>query len=293
MVLQRTVGNRAVGRLLALRSLMRNSGATLPAGLGAGDHVWYWNGKVSTDTKIPQQAWFGTTGPNDYGGRGTEIYEFVIYEDHVKRGQPHMLHGKGSFAWLNNNPGNLTAGGTNVGEYPGKRNWHNFIIFPTPEAGLSAIPKFLKANGYGTLSLTAAFKRYAPKGDGTNDPMHYAQSVADATGVSVDTKISDLSDDQLTEVAKAIARMEGTVPGDGWPVGDGRIPAEVGAMLGGSSAPLPPAPSGSVITIPEVTIVGDPNASDPDPGPGNAITIPEVTIVGDPNAGDAEPDSGA
>lgn len=273
LALQRTIGNRALGHMLARRKLMRDGGSNPPTGLGAGDHVWYWNGNVSTEKSIPQKAWFGTSAPNEYGDHGKEIYEFVIYENTVKRGQPHMRNSKGSFAWLNNNPGNLTAGGTNVGEYPSKRNWHNFIIFPTPEAGLAGIPTFLKANGYGPLSIAAAFKKYAPKGDGKNDPTHYAQSVADATGVSIDTKLQDLSDDQLAEVAKAIAKMEGTVEGDEWPIGDPQIPAEVAAMLGGGSAPPAPAPTPApatdhVITLPEITIVGDPNAADPDPGPG-------------------------
>jgi hypothetical protein len=200
---------------------------TPAGGLAPGDHVWEWNGNVSEAKDIPQKDWFGTTAANDFGGHGKEIHEYVIYPDHVKRGQPHMMSGKGSFAWLNNNPGNLTGGGTSVGEYPGKRNWHGFLIFPTPEDGLAAIPKFLKANGYGPLSIAAAFKKYAPKGDGKNDPAHYAQSVADAIGVSVDTKIDDLTDDQLVEIAKAIKKMEGTVPGDELSRTDPSIPEAI------------------------------------------------------------------
>jgi hypothetical protein len=204
---------------------------TPAGGLEPGDHVWEWSGLTSQEKNIPQKQWFGTTAESDYGGHGKEIYEYVVYPDHVKRGQPHMRSGKGSFAWLNNNPGNLTAGGTNVGEYPGKRNWHNFIVFPTVEAGMAGIPRFLKANGYGPLSLAAAFKRYAPKGDGKNNPEHYAQSVADAIGVGVETTVNQLTEEQLKEVAKAIAKMEGSVPGETMSRNDPRLPEAIRSRL--------------------------------------------------------------
>ena len=205
-----------------------------PGKLGAGDHVWYWNGQVSTDKDIPRLSWFpSSSGASDYLGHGKEIFQFVVYPDHVKRGQPHMRSGPGTYSWINNNPGNLTAGGVNVGEYPGKRNWHNFIVFPTREAGFDAIPRFLKANGYGPLGIAAAFRRYAPSGDGINNPETYAQRVVDAIGggVTTETKINELTDDQMREVQNAIAKMEGAIKGDELARDDPRIPPEVRALL--------------------------------------------------------------
>jgi hypothetical protein len=298
LALQHALGNRATTRLLQRQAVGASDDPSIGP-LSAGDHVWEWNGRVSMSKEIPRARWFpGSTGPNDYLGHGREIFEYVVYPDHVKRGQPHMRGGKGSFAWLNNNPGNLTAGGANVGEYPDKRNWHNFLIFPSREAGMDAIPKFLKANRYGPLSLSGAFRKYAPKGDGKNDPEHYAQSVVDALAgdVTMDTTIDELTEEQLKVVAKAIAKMEGSVPGQELPLTDPSLPTAISSQLqgqlpgpspSGAPTPEPAASGGGVITIPEVTIVGTPDPNSPTPEPaasgGGVITIPEVTIVGTPD----------
>jgi hypothetical protein len=156
----------------------------------------------------------------------------VIYADHVKRGQPHMRKGKGSFAWLNNNPGNLTKGKVNVGEFERKPNWHNFVIFPTPQEGFDAIPRFLKVYGFLPMSIAAAFERYAPKKDG-NDPDRYAREVVAALGrpVTLDTKLGTLTDDQMLEVQRAIKRMEGWVPGDTLWRDDASIPEAIRSRL--------------------------------------------------------------
>ena len=63
------------------------------------------------------------------------------------------------------------------------------------------------------------------------------------------------------------------------------LPAPPGADPGGGSddppvtaAAAPGAPDGTV-TLPEVTVTGDPNAA-----PDGTVTLPEVTVTGDPNA---------
>ena len=60
--------------------------------LEPGDHVWYWNGNSSTAKSIPRDDWFPghSADPLDYQGNGGKIYNFVIYPDHVKCGQPQM-----------------------------------------------------------------------------------------------------------------------------------------------------------------------------------------------------------
>jgi hypothetical protein len=221
-------------KLAAAPSGGPDGGAPLAGQLQPGDHVWYYDGHTSTATAIPRTDWFpGSTSETDYLGQGRSIFQFVVYEDHLKRGQPHMLGGPGTFAWLNNNPGNLTAGGVNVGEYPGKRNWHNFLIFPTRQAGFDAIPTFLRANNYGPLGIAAAIRRYAPSGDGRNNPEQYAQSIVDALHgtVTLETRIDALSAEQMLEVQRAIERMEGTVAGDTFARDDPRLPVQVRAML--------------------------------------------------------------
>ncbi|QIS14369.1 hypothetical protein [Nocardia arthritidis] len=184
-----------------------------------GDHAWYWNGNVSSTKNIPRAQWFpgsNPSDPTDYQGHGVEIYNYVFYDNNViLRGQPHLRHGTGSYAWLNNNPGNLTgvAGGPDYGQYPGKFNWHNFLIFPDYDTGFLAIGLFLQSPAYIDLSIQAAFRKYAPASDG-NDPDTYAADVAAAAGVDVSTPISDLTAEQMSLLQNKIAQIEGAVPGD-------------------------------------------------------------------------------
>jgi hypothetical protein len=191
-------------------------------GLGPGDHVWYWydaeNGteNISTDQSIPRSEWFpGSVSATDYLGHGVEIFHFVIHSDGtIFRGQPHMRTGEGTYAWLNNNPGNLTGvpGGTDFGQYPDKFSWHNFLIFPTYDAGFTAIAMFLYGPSYRDLSITQAFERYAPASDG-NDPVAYAQAVAQAAGIPTTTLVRELDDAQMLLMQEKVADVEGSRPG--------------------------------------------------------------------------------
>lgn len=178
-----------------------------------GTPLWTWNGRVSFSSDIPQREWFGTTAPNDYNGNGPNIYHFVLYENEVRQGQPHMKSGKGSYAWLYNNPGNITGPQPNYGQYPGKVGWHNFLIFPNRQVGFDAIAKYLDTPRYANLNITQAFNVYAPKTDGGNRPDEYAQEVANAAGISTLTKMRDLTPSQMRLVQDKIEQIEGTVPG--------------------------------------------------------------------------------
>ena len=226
------IGNRAFSSLVARSQgpvLARFFGMPMPSlpALEVGDVVWEWDGSLSYTPDIPRQEWFkGSANETDYKGHGTEIYQYVVYADHVKRGQPHLKSGNGTFAWLNNNPGNLTAGGPDVGEIPGKVNWHNFMIFETREAGVKAIGRFLKANGYGPLTIRDAMEKYAPKKEKVNNPEEYAKAVVAGIGgsVSQQTKINELNEDQMERLQNTIADKEGTRAGDEWPRDDSRIP---------------------------------------------------------------------
>ncbi|WP_181697125.1 peptidoglycan DD-metalloendopeptidase family protein [Nocardia sp. GTS18] len=203
--------------------------------LELGDHVWYWNGRMSTDKNIPRAQWFPGTNPHDptdYGGHGKEIFHYVIHADEIARGRPHMRNHEGSFAWLNNNPGNITGvpGGPDYGQYPGKFNWHNFLIFPSWGAGYFAIAQLLRSASYRDLSILDGFARYAPASDG-NDPATYAQAVANALGISVDTRLGDLDDDQMRVVQDKIQEIEGAVPGASLAWDSEEVPPEIAAEL--------------------------------------------------------------
>jgi hypothetical protein len=210
--------------------------------LDAGDHIWYWTGsgisdeQVSTDQNIPRLTWFpgaSPTDPNDYQGHGVDIYNFVVYDGEIRRGQPHLRSGNGSFAWLNNNPGNLTGqpGGPDFGQFAGKFNWHNFLVFPDHDTGFAAIGSFLRQGPYPNLSILAAFQKYAPASDG-NRPDQYAASVASAAGVTVDTPLNQLNDDQMQQMQAEIEQIEGTVAGDSFDPGSSDLPAAVQQLIG-------------------------------------------------------------
>jgi hypothetical protein len=202
-------------------------------GVELGDHVWYWNGLVSTDLDIPRQEWFpGSSGPTDFQGHGKEIFNFVFYEDEIARGRPHMRNFEGSFAWLNNNPGNITGvtGGPDFGQYPDKFNWHHFLIFPSSMDGFNGIAKYLQTPQYVSLSILDAFKRYAPASDG-NDPVTYANAVAAAAGVLVSTKIGQLTDDQMLVMQNKIKQIEGVVAGDRFSYDSPDLPEEIKEIL--------------------------------------------------------------
>jgi hypothetical protein len=188
--------------------------------LGPGDHVWYFNGQISTDLDIPRLSpgWFpeaNPADPTDYQGHGKEIFNFVIHANgEIRRGRPHMRNMEGTHAWLNNNPGNLTGqpGGPDYGQYRDKFNWHHFLIFPTFEAGFTAIAALLRGPNYRDLSILDAFRKYAPASDG-NDPDAYASAVASAAGVSTNTPVRDLTDEQMRFMQEKIVQVEGSVPG--------------------------------------------------------------------------------
>ncbi|MFI6166399.1 hypothetical protein ACIBCN_06380 [Nocardia sp. NPDC051052] len=201
-----------------------------------GDHAWYWNDMVSTNKKIPRAEWFPGSNPNDptdYQGNGVDIYNYVFHDnDVILRGQPHLRRGAGSFAWLNNNPGNLTGvvGGADYGQYPGKFNWHNFLIFPDYSTGFLAIGLFLQGPAYVNLSIQAAFRKYAPASDG-NDPDTYADDVAAASGVDVSTPISELTAEQMSLMQNKIAQIEGAVPGDSFSYDSDDLPDAIKQLI--------------------------------------------------------------
>jgi hypothetical protein len=131
----------------------------------------------------------------------------VLYDTEIRWGQPHLRSGLGSFAWLNNNPGNLTgmAGGPDFGQFPNKFNdHHQFLIFPDHDTGFAAISKFFLNPGgpYLNLSILDAFRKYAPAPDG-NNPDQYAADVAAAAGVTTNTSRSQ------TLVGEALSKGKG------------------------------------------------------------------------------------
>lgn len=213
-------------------TLSTNAPAQVPGKLNPGDHVWFWNNNISITKDIPQQSWFGTTSPNDFAGHGSEIFYYVIYETEIRRGRPQMRGKEGSFSWLHNNPGNITGPQINVGQFPGKLGWHDFLVFPNFQTGFDAIAKYLRTNKrYQGKSIIQAFNIYAPKSDGGNDPDRYASEVANAAGVSVLSPIQELNDSQMKLVQEKIVQVEGSVPGNIFRHDSNELPTVIKSLL--------------------------------------------------------------
>lgn len=235
-------GLEAFGSLVDAAWVKQDTAPTAP--LAPGDHVWWWAGRMSAAREIPRWLWFpGSTSDTDFEDHGKEIYQYVVHADGtILAGQPQMRGFPGSQAWLNRNPGNITgaAGGTDYGQYPGKFNWHGFLVFPSHDAGFAAIGTLLRSPLYRDLTLLAAFEKYAPAKDG-NKPEQYAADVAAAAGVSTATTISALDDAQLLLAQRKIEQVEGTLVGwtyapdgtllDG-PAGGPGLPDELRALVG-------------------------------------------------------------
>ena len=117
----------------------------------------------------------------------------------------------GTVAWRNNNPGNIkkSSFARNNGAVGETDKW---AVFPNEETGLIAITKLLRTDGYNQLSISEAIHKWAPASD-NNHPVTYSRNVSKMTGLSINTKIKDISDNDLMRVARAIQKVEG------WAVG--------------------------------------------------------------------------
>jgi hypothetical protein len=155
----------------------------------------------------------------------------------------------GVWAWVNNNPGNITKSkeAEGYGAYAGKGNG-GFAIFPDHDTGFQAIISFLRKRADKTIAQMMAI--YAPPDDGKNpmlkgnDPVAYARAIAKKIGVSADMVVKDLSDDQLNTFAGEIERIETGPKGTGtvYTFNDPALPQEVRDQL---PAPATPGDSGA------------------------------------------------
>jgi hypothetical protein len=160
--------------------------------------------------------------PGDVVVSGGKTY--IIFADEVRQG--------GSCAWIGRNPGNIRSG-DKYGAIAGKQHKCGssgmFAIFPDEATGMDAIKKVLKA--YGHITVKKAMAKYAPAGDGANDPDAYAKSVAKRMKVTVETYVDTLSDSQLDTFAEAIKTVEGWIVGNAFTRKDPKLPEEIRKRL--------------------------------------------------------------
>ncbi|KAJ8134650.1 hypothetical protein OY671_012137, partial [Metschnikowia pulcherrima] len=107
----------------------------------------------------------------------------------------------------NNNPGNIedSAFARSQPGYQGSDG--RFAIFADPGSGAAAQAALL--GNYVRKGLDTPLKiisRWAPAGDGANNPQAYASTVARALGIGPNDKISP---EMLPALAQAMARVEG------------------------------------------------------------------------------------
>jgi peptidoglycan hydrolase-like protein with peptidoglycan-binding domain len=153
-------------------------------------------------------------------------HEYVIYTDEVRQG--------GSPSWRARNPGNIRNGDT-YGAYHGKHitagaSGH-FAVFPDEATGFAAIKSVL--HHYGHVTVAQAMSKYAPAGDGANDPDAYARHVAGHMGVPVTTFVDQLTDAQMTVFATAIRQFEGWTAGHTFALTDPALPDAVKKGING------------------------------------------------------------
>jgi hypothetical protein len=146
--------------------------------------------------------------------------KYVIYPDEVRSG--------GTVAWICRNPGNIRDG-DKYGAYKGKKfqtkSVGAFAIFPDEATGMRAIVSVLK--GYGHVTILQAMNKYAPPGDGANDPTQYGRAVARRLGKSLDTYIDTLDGSELEEFADQIKTVEGWKEGETFSRESGELPLEL------------------------------------------------------------------
>lgn len=117
----------------------------------------------------------------------------------------------GTRAWRNLNPGNIRYGKFSQNAGAIGKDEKGFAIFPSESAGMRAIDSLLRTDTYYHLTIRDAISKYAPPFE--NDTVRYHQSLARHTGLSIDRKLSDLNNNEMTKVVNAIRTIEGWQPG--------------------------------------------------------------------------------
>jgi hypothetical protein len=87
-------------------------------------------------------------------------------------------------------------------------------IYPSEAAGWSALEKTLTGK-YGNSSIIDTMNAFTPCCAKGNDPVSYANMLANAIGAPVSSKISDLTSGQLMTVEYNIAKQEGFLSSSG------------------------------------------------------------------------------
>ncbi|WP_080433519.1 LysM peptidoglycan-binding domain-containing protein [Burkholderia ubonensis] len=125
----------------------------------------------------------------------------------------HLLRSGGTVAWRFNNPGNMRPPykrviTTNIGTAT-MADGGEFLIFPNYETGRAELKRLLRdPDTYAPRTIAESIPKFAPKKD-RNNPEKYIKLVEKIAGVNRDSKLADLTDDQLNKVMDSIETIEG------------------------------------------------------------------------------------
>lgn len=111
----------------------------------------------------------------------------------------------GTLAWRNKNPGALRSSDKSVGKA------NRFAVFASEEEGMEAMKALLRGEKFCNLSLMAAVAKYAPPHE--NNTKKYQADLKRLTGLDLNLKLRDLTEEELDRVAQTIKKIEGWVPG--------------------------------------------------------------------------------
>ena len=111
----------------------------------------------------------------------------------------------GTLPWRNKNPGALRGASNAIGRANG------FAVFASEEDGIESLRTLLHGENYRNLTIKSAIFKYAPPHE--NDTKRYQANVKKLTGLDLNIKLCDLTEEEMDRVIKTIKRLEGWVPG--------------------------------------------------------------------------------
>lgn len=111
----------------------------------------------------------------------------------------------GSWAWRNNNPGNLRESSLAAGKSGG------FAVFATRTIGNEAMWRQFGKDANRGLTLEGMITKYAPPSE--NNTALYLATVSRASGVSGSTPLSQLTEGPVSSIIRSMQRHEGWIEG--------------------------------------------------------------------------------
>lgn len=173
------------------------SGSTAPVRPGYIEEILR-NASPDSNVRIPLTR--GTIVNVQETGKGYNVVEYA--DGRVEKRS-------GARNWRNNNPGNIEYGdfAKRLGAIGSDGR---FAIFPTYEMGRQAKQNLLfETKNYKDKNIADAISRYAPPSEPENNTASYIRNVTAAIGVSADTKLSSLTEEQRVLMLDAMERVEG------------------------------------------------------------------------------------